>query len=494
MRPAHIAVLAVLLGCSDKPTVTPDASVDGNGQRTVSGRDVVRNVINTATRTPVIVEDIPIRSLVVNQLLPDRTSVPVAVAPDGTFSFTAEGPWRAEVITDGGIPTEYQLSTDKLDLSLRVVGRYDRPAVPANTTLSVSVSGAPGGGTALIASTGLWTQSYRSGGSNGSFTIDWSNSAGTLSGDASLLDAAQYDRVFYATIEGTGSPQYQALSSSCTSDVTMIGGGATQITCGATQIVADRCLHLVAPQGAETLRLTTATADGPAQPSYQAYWITQALPAPTLGPIAGLWIAYDIPGAGTTQPADIDRDINFGNPYPGHDIAVLMAATKSRTFSLGAAAPTTLGATTVHYVRAQPDCTTPTEIPQVVAIPSFASIDGIRLTSDAMTITLDRTRLHRITFDIAAEGDADYYSVRIIEISISTDNKTTLSIRRVYVTTEREVVLDPAMLEVGRTYVIETNAVIGNPDAKSGDFRNWSFPATPQAGASVMSAAFRVDG
>ncbi len=495
MRPVHIAALAAAaLGCSDNPAATPDgAQLDAPGPRTVAGRNVVRNIINTATRSPVIVEDIPLDSTVVNQLLPDRTAMLVPVAADGTFSFVSEAPWRAELVTDGGMPVEYQLDTDKLDLAVRLAGRYDRPEVPANTTVSVNVTGAPGGGTALLASTGLWTQTFRSGGSNGNFTLDWRN-AGSLSGTASLVDASLFDRVYYATVEGTGSsPQYQTLTSSCSSDITMTGGTATTITCGATPVTADRCIHLVAREGAETTRIANALVDAPPHVYFNGSWITYALPAPTIGPIAGLWLAYHIPGGSMTAPADVDRNINVGNPYPGHDVAVLMVAQKYRTFALGSASPTTLGATTVHYVRAQPDCTAPTEVSPVVAIPSLASIDGIRLLNDATSIGLDRTRLHTITFDLAVEGDVDYYTVRIIELSVSTANATVIAVRRAYITTERTVALDPAQLEVGKTYVIETGAVVAAPDAKSGDLRNTSFPTKPWAAATVMSAAFRID-
>lgn len=495
MRLADIAVFAALVACNrDHPTEPfPDGMLGDSSTRVVTGRGVVRDVINTATRSPVVVEDVSPQSLEVIRLDGIDGAEPVAVAADGTFQFEATGPWRASVAFDGGAAVEYQLAGDRLDLAQPIAGRYERAAVPAGTTLNVSVTGAPGGGTAMVATTGLWTQTFRSGGSNGNFTIDWTN-AGTLSGAASLLDAAKYDRVYYATVEAAGSsPQYQTLTSSCTSDITMTGGSANPLTCGAMPLALDRCVHLVAHEAAETTRIGNASVGTPALPNYSAYWIAFAMPAPTLGPVGALWLAYHIPAPSTTQPADVDREIKFGNPYPGHDIGAVMVAQKYRTFALGTAAATTLGAVTVHYVKAQADCTTPTEIPQSVEIPTVASIDGIRLGNDAMSLGLDRTRLHTITFDIAAPGDADYYSVRLIEVGVSAANATTLTIRRVYITTERKVLLDPDLLEVGKTYVIDTEAVVAHPDATSGDFRTWGFPAAPYALSSVMSAAFRID-
>ncbi|HUS32216.1 MAG TPA: hypothetical protein VMZ53_27135 [Kofleriaceae bacterium] len=492
----HVALVAltVVAACGDDSGQgqPADASVDvavDAAPRQIVAHAVVRQIVNDASRSPVAGPEVLYKMSSAAQRTGERMDVTLPIGAAGDIGFaTLDDRYRLSVALDTTTPTEFQMRATQLELSGRFVGRYDRTPPVAGTTLAATITNAPGTGTAVITSTGVWTQTGRSGGTNGSFTIDWSTQAASLGGPIGLLDAAQNDRAYYIVLDVTGTaPQYAAISSSCSADITMTAGAPTAFTCTAAPLAQSSCMHAQLHFAGETARITAIT--GSLYPNYFNNWLLQATATPSTGITSALLLAYQVPLASTTPSVDLDRNFTFGNPYPGTTPVLLMNTGKSRSFALPGTNAMNISATVNVYLPAAPDCATVTEGPTgFVAIPSLPRLDGVHLDSDAVTIGL-ASKLHTLTWDVASPGAADYWLVRVHRAIINGSNSTRLSVVRSYVTLDHDVVLDPADFTVGQTYFIEVQAVTGVPKAAMGDFREYTFP---YATSSIFSSAFRI--
>lgn len=483
--PSVVTVLA-LAACGGHHGSSPDSGGDGppGPAMTVTARELLRDVrSNDATHVPVTADQ-PMPGLAV-QLLDDAgTASDVAVGSDGTFSFQAApgAPYRLAVQSEIQLqPVEYLLDASALDLAPTLVGHYPRAIAPPGTTLTANVAAAPATGLAVIASIGLWTQIVRSTGTNGAFTVDWSQ-AGSVSGPMGLLDASAFDRAYWTNLDGVGS--YYATTAACSEDFTMVAGTDNTLSCTAAAVPFDRCTHVVAHADAETMRLAAAAPTSYAAPFWR--WVLFAVPAPALGPIGGLTLAYY-----TYTSGDLDLPVTFGNPFPGHDVSLAMQHFRSRTIALPGAAELTIYASTQHFVRPAGDCTTASETSGSIAIPTTPVLDGVTLADDGVELALDRTAQHVVTWDVASPGSTDYWAVRLYTVAAPA-NQTTLALARSWITEHHAVTIDPGVFVKGATYLIEIDAVTGYPGAAHGDFRTTSYPAATYAVSSIPSGTFVV--
>ncbi len=484
-------IVLVLAACGGGHHAPDGAVGDGDATTvTITGRDVARDVrCIDATRVPSVIDE-PFQTLDATAIAADGTTTSVPVAADGTFSFTAPAGarYRLSTTADGGGTVEYQLAAPMLDIGARIVGRYPRTAAPAGTTLTASITGnVPGGGYALIGSVGLWNLVIRTSGNNQSFTVPWTQAV-SLSGTVGLIDASAYDRVYWLAADVAGAaPQYYTLTNACSEDFTMVAGTANTLTCAAAPVTQDHCVHVTAHVVDEAARLAAAA---PANFTTQGWaWQLFAIPAPALGPIGGLSVAY-YPSNG--MPTDVDRDVTFGVPFPGHDVALQLQLLRGRTLALGSAQATTIYANTTHLVKPAGDCTTPSVIAGSIAIPTQPALDGVGLSADHTELSLDRTRQHALTWDVAAAGTHDYWAVRLFELT-APNNQTELDVRGSWVTDITSLVVDPAVFIAGSTYLIEVEGVSAYANAAGGDFRTPSYPASPYAVSSILSGTFVVD-
>jgi hypothetical protein len=466
------AVVAIVAACGGSHAHPPDAEPDTGAAAMVMSRDVARDLRDDMQALP-IVDERPYNSLVASVRQPDGTWSPLAVAADGTFSFAADGSYRLELSADGGRTLELQLAATHLDLAGSIGGRYERAPVPAGTQLAVTLGNPSATGVSAIASTGIWFGTTRQNGTNASFVVDW-----TASG---LLDAGAYDKLYGLTYDSVDNPAFTAITSACSSDVTMTGGTATPAGCTLAPVVRDHCVHIVAHVTAEDARVVAALAGAPAFATAAYSWNIDAVPAPSLGPVGLLSIAgYGVNAAPT---ADIDRDLTmYAVPFLGHAPMVITSVVRQRTTSAGL----TLSAYTQHYVQPAPDCATPTDIPGTVAIAGVPTLDGVALASDNVEVALDPTRDHELAWPVAS-GTADLWVVNLYTVT-----GAQLAYQRAWLTADPHIAIDAAQLPAGASYVFYIRAVAGVPGARAGDLRTVAYPAAPYADSVVPSAIFGV--
>lgn len=486
-----LALLAVVAAChghaATPPDAPPDAAPDAPGLA-ITGTELVRQISNDANHMPVITE-LPRHAISVVQLLPDGMRAPVAVGAGGTFAFRSPtAALRLEVTRDGGAPLEYQLAATHLDFAEGVAGRYDRTAPTAGTALSVMTTGANAGG-AVVDTTGLWTQTSPPKNANGAmFTLDWTK-ATALSGPIGLVDATANDRAWIAYFNSvTGG--YVALDEACSADLTMTAGATTNASCASVALPLDRCVQAMIDDADEYQRLVTAL---PAALGYTGgswLWYVAAVPEPQLGPIGALWLAFG--GSQNAPTTNLAQPIAYADPFPGHTPVLESTVYVARSLKLPG---TTMGyplyASTAEVVAPTASCPTPTAVTGTVAIAAPPALDGLALDHDGVAAAIDRSQPHAITWDLAADGAVDTWTVRLFQATAS-GNQTQLALQRTYVTTARAVAIDPAELAPGGTYVVELDAYQAYPNAASGDFRTFGFPATPYASSTTWSGSFVV--
>ncbi|MDB4957803.1 MAG: hypothetical protein JWO36_5372 [Myxococcales bacterium] len=485
--------LLILAACSKAPGVEGDAAIDSPPSDAatypVTGKYVLREVTNDSQHTPMITE-VPVRSLALSVTLADGSSPHVDVQPDGTFSFSraaSDQPYRLRVVADGAKPVEYQLAAPHVDIAPPLWGRYDRTAVPANTVMSVTATGASSG-TSVIVTTGLWTQTVRTNGNNGAFTLDW-RTAGSLSGPIGLLDAAKSDRTYVVTYDSGGTnPPYTRITTACSADVSLTPGATTPASCTIAPVAQNRCIHVAAHVATELSRIAAATAGTFTYPTNAFNWIAMAAPTPSLGPGGAPWLAYD----GGTPTTDIDRNMTLvGNPFPGHDVSIEMTVARARSLTLPGATATSLAIYTQHYVKPAPDCATTTDLSGVIAFPSLPALDGFVLGNDLFSLELDRSQLHDLTWSVASPGAVTYWVVQLHAVT-NVGGATALDYRYAWVATDPHVTIDPALLESNTSYVVYVIASTVFVNPAQGDFRTIDYPAKPYATGANVSGMFRV--
>ena len=477
-----------LAACKGRPAATPDAGPDAAPDApsyAITGRELVRQIANDAQHEPAVT-DVPRHTVTITQLLPGGSTAPVTVGADGSFAFASPtAQLRLAVVRDGGVPAEYQLTATQLDFAEASAGRYDRVAPGVGTALVVATTGSTAG-TAVVDTTGLWTQTTQPPGSSSNFTLDWTR-ADALSGPPGLLDAGANDRV-YVTYFNNVAGGYVAMNEACSADVTMTSGAAAMAACASAPLTLDRCVHLQAKVVAEDQRLAAALPASTPYTSAGVSWVVGALPAPQVDPVGGLRLAYG--GVQTAPSTDIDQDIAFANPFPGHAAAVAVQVARTRSFALPGAGPTSLTAKTLEIVAPAADCTTPTVVMDDVGIAAPPVLDGLALDHDGVTAALDRTRPHALAWGLGASGGADTWVVYLYAATAPA-GQTQLALQRVFVAAEPAVELDAADLPAG-TYLFRVDGYELYPHAVDGDFRTLRFPAAPFAQSSVWSGSFVV--
>lgn len=477
-----LAIVA-LAACSGSHGHAPDAAGDSNDGSAASfpfkGHATVRQLANDASHLPAVTEG-PFHTLAITAHLADGSSTPVTVASDGSFTGTTPVPIaRIEVASDVGPPTDYELGAPILELAVRQGSRYDRVAPSPNTALAFTIT-SPASGNVRIVSTGVWTQSAKLPSASTTFNVDWSTAPG-------LLDAGKNDRVYYTVETAVSSPQYLALTSMCSADVTMVQGMTTPVACTAATVTQDQCTHVVAHVLDEATRVTAAA--GPTFSTIAWDWTVAALPAETFGATSPIVVAHF--NAATAQAADVDRMVTYAQPFAGHATTVAMTYARTRSYALGLLTAMQLRVATTHWVKPAADCTTAAELTGTVALATTPVLDGVTLDSDSLALAFDAAHPHVVSWSVAS-GTADHWLVRVqhvIDNAGATDSEVTHS----YLTTGTSVTLDPAIFTPGQHYFIDIQGAQFFPDAATGDLRTIGYPAAPYATSEVSSGVFVVD-
>jgi hypothetical protein len=491
-RGLAFAAVVALAGCKSPPAARPDAAPPDaapDAGIAITGRELVRQIANDVQHLPQVT-DVPRHMVAMTAIAPDNTATPVAVGSDGSFAFTSASPdVRLAVVRDGAPPVEYQVRATHLDLGEALAGRYDRVAPGAGTSLAVTTTGSIAGG-AVVDTTGLWTQTAQpQGTSSASFTLDWTK-ATSLSGPIGLVDSSANDQAFVAFFNGVAGG-YIAVNEACpATELTMMDAMPNQLSCASAALPLDRCVQAAIGDADEYQRLAAALPATLAYTGGGALWYVAAVPAPQLGPVGALWLAF----GGTQSPptTNLSQAISFANPFPGHTPVLAWTVYRARTLLLpGTTTGAPLTASTTYIVAPTASCPTPTAVTGNAAIAAPPALDGLALDHDGLTAALDRSQPHAITWDLAAAGAVDTWMVNLYRVT-ATGTQTQAALERSYVTTERSVAIDPADLAAGQTYVIELDAFQAYPNAAAGDFRTLGFPAAPYAESSTWSGSFEI--
>ncbi len=492
-----VAVLA-LAGCS-RVLGLDDIPID-QGALTVYGTLTTRRVLNSQTRLPYLADDAPLKQAPANMFveLDDQSRRILTWNGDGTFSFDREQLTQAYRLVFPGSFTEptveYQLTGAQLAILDREWGRAasERTTAMAGTSVQYSFATPPAPGvtgTLFLDSSGLWTETPILGSvpTNESFTLVWASAFAVPEAQpVALLDAEiQYDRLYYVLYE-PASATTSTLARYRFDDVSLKDGTTTQIVNQPVYTVqADTCVQVQAPRSVEIGHITAA--GYVAQTPATAMWRLLALPVLAMGPDVSFPLAYD-PGTSDFLPKPID----FGTPFTGYDLLLELTASAAHpVLAPGAMVPAVLAFGSDQYVEPQAvaasvgdaECAmqTPSKFPGI-QLPTAPLLDGFPLDRD-QPIQLDRTRLAKLTWTTTQTGALpEMYRADLFEVAADATLTTQLRPHATWYTTNHtpdgapQVLVDPALLEAGKSYVIEISDIVGQPGAAGGDLSLLHYP------------------
>ncbi len=486
MTRAVLALLAIA-GC-DKVLSLDDISVTP-GALMVNGSYGVRRVLNSATRLPYTSDDLPAGRAPQGAFvqLADGNKAELVWGADDHFYFNRTAPTQAYRIVFPGVdpaPTiEYQLAGDRVTLLNRLWGRDPTKRMSPSSGTKLHYSVTPPATLAspryFVNSSGIWTQSAL----DATQTVDWTKAGiAAAAGPIALLDATPLinnDRAYYLIYDRPNTT-YTRLYYYHVDDVTLSDGVVTTVTPQMLfPINADTCAYVAAPRAQEINRITSAGYVG-ATPAV-ASWVLSAVPVLAMGTDVTFLVAYDsAPSDFTAQP------VSFGTPFDGYDLVLQMVASAQHPLlAPGAteAAVVSFGSSTYIQPPTTTACNQPTSFESSVPLPTAPLLDGAPL--DDEQLQLDRSRLAKLTWTPAESGapthlfHADLYEVYA---DPNVPGSTAIQLRATWYTTNHtaegnaQILVDPALLQFGKSYAIEIMDEIGYPNAESGDLTTIGYP------------------
>jgi hypothetical protein len=486
MARALAAVLA-LAGC-DRVLGLDDIAI-GENASTVHGHYGLRRVLNNSSRLPYTYDDPPVGRAPPGAFvqLADGNASTLVWGGDDHFYFNRASTTQAYRLVFPGVdpvPTiEYQFAVDQLELLDRKWGRpgAQRTYPMPGTQLHYSVP-VPGNLTApltLVDSTGIWTQSNL----DATQTVDWTKvQVAPDAGPIALLDATPLvnnDRAYYLIYDRPSGATFTRLYYYRFDDVTLGNGEVTTITSSSPPfaINADSCVDVAAPRANELARITAAGYIG-TSPDVGAAWSLLALPVLAMGPEIAFLIAYD--GSSTDYPATATR---FGTPFGGYDFVLQMGVVANHAMlAPGATIPVTVQFGSNHFIQPEANtaCAVPTSFDQRVQLPSPPVLDNAPLGD--VQLQLDRSRLAKLSWTPSQSGaSSELYRADLYEVSAA-GSATVLALRATWYTTNHTldgnplVLVDPQLLQSGKSYAIQVIDMLGYPLAGNGDLATIRYP------------------
>ncbi|MDQ3364604.1 MAG: hypothetical protein M3680_04165 [Myxococcota bacterium] len=433
-------------------------------------------------------------------VLADGTLPDLVMRPDGalTFERAAEDQvYRLAVRLPDDRFIEYQAVTPTLAIVEPVIGRNDRRAATTGSTVKHVVSNPPAGSTSHVVTTGLWTQTSQdvggAGATSAAFAFPWA-AARSRFGAPGVLLADLHDRAYAMSTgvaQGRRGTAYFALTHGCTHAFSTLGVVPVEMGCTVAPLAFDRCTHVQTRFAAELERIAAVLPAAP-HPSYFVGWTLAAMPAPALAPTTDLLLGFRFGRSPSTTPVvEIDDEIPFANPYPGHTVSLLTTASRERAFAVPDASAFSIDTSTRHWIVPDASCEGPEVVPERVTLAHDLVLGDTPLDADERVVVVEPGRELRLTWNEAATGRADLYRV-VLHRAGNLFGYTVLDTIRTYVVTERVAVIDPALLVPGATYFLEVESRLGYPAAATGDLGTIGFPATPYATSRAWSSSFRV--
>ena len=445
-------IAALLAGCNQLYGL--DETVPYEDRGTVTGVYKLRWAENEASGAPVVREGAySVDELTADVELDDGTRRDVALASDGTFSFTTASAGQAYALTFQTTYSRitYQLSAQDLVLVDRVAARRDRELVPRNTELIYQLTNRPAmtlTSREEIMTTGVWTRRQII--ANQPIRYDWAT-AERQSIPLGLLDASKFDDAYYVFFDRV--PTNYRIMASAKARGSLVGGQANTLSAGAATTLTDsRCAHVEVQSQQEAARISALFPDAA---STLAFWILNATPSQEFAQVAALPVAF---GLSNAAGADVATDVDYGSPIPGGVIAL--------DFALGVSRPGMAGVSVQTSVPLAGDCPTTTRfIAGEVSLPTTVSVAGTAITDQDQFVTIDRSRPVPVMWESSA-GRVDAAGVTLIEV---VDDNTTIA-RSTYLTTGTSVLIPVAELDRGRRYSLLVRLTAGVPGAAIGHF------------------------
>lgn len=459
MRSALLLVLMLVGGCDivfslDRPPddATSDSSPTGVPVTVRVGVDVITPTASGGYETAYE----PLATAV-TVVLADG-SRPAVTQIDDRYEFLRADeaqPYRITYTPPlGAVATTYIGDVAELTIVGPLFGRLQRGTVPAMTRAMISHTTTTR--TAFAISTGLRTQTKvnDSPTATSSVLLDWLG-VESLSGPRGLPAAAQNDRLHHATydlIGGVGA--YYTMATLASVPLTLDPGVTTPLTMPVPAATTRSCVQLTAKRARELQRMTAALG---AFDSMRSTWSIEATPVPDRTATGGIYLAYE----DTTPSSDPPQVVSVGNPFASEGMVAHLTA--SGVIDLGGVSTTVETST---YAAVPPLACTPT-VPALVleGATGFATeitVDG-QLTTGPVSVSEGR-----IAWTLV-DGAADSFVVEIVEVGVANP-------RGSYVTSARELVVDPGVFESGRRYFIRIATQSGQVGASVGDFRALTYP------------------
>jgi hypothetical protein len=477
-----VVVVAAAAGCEAVFEVSPvratDAAIDGPAlPRMVTGHLRLDYSMNDSGFVPVVASQIFPAAQVTLAIVHDDGSTTPATYDDttGAFTFVAPAPYRLRVATPFG-HGDLELAASSLELVDRIAGRPTRTPVTLPTTIVFQLGMATG--TAVIYTTGLWTQTTTNVVDTGDFSFRW-DGATSVSGPLGLIDASQRDVVYIAevtTLVADGRAYTAITELAASAGVTLTDGSTYTLPGGMTAEPGSQCVHVISVMGTEQQRITSALPNSYIQSN--ANWQLSAVPSQAQGPVGAMWVAILAQQGSLT---DVDMKPSFFNPFPG-DLLASINVSDDFMIQLPGATPATVSVATTTYLPATQTALATCPGNFVFLQPSIAlagspTIGATRLTTDGQSVPLDLSRSIPITWGLAAAGPVDYTSIKVFEVAKEgSPLATTLHDVGVIITPTSSAHVDASWFVPGNAYVLQFATHTGVPNAASGDFATLAYP------------------
>ncbi len=446
---------------------------------TVTGTFLLRSIENDGAGSPQVIESaFALSEIRATARLDDGSTPEVALRDDGSFSFVMPTAGQTYTLTfrTPYATSTYQLANEHVDLVERLAGRRDRAAVPPGTRLAPSLTNRPGAPAIVIevlTSTGLWTLTAIQA---GPIDLDWTR-AGSMSGPIGLLDGDDVRYVAYSSASSSAGSYLTLAYAATMPDVSMLAGQTTAVSSVAVPVVKDRCVHLVAEGMTESQRLVAAAPR--ASPSSNLAWGVYAVPDNDFALALGFPFPIAYPNVGGPPP-NVDVTIPFANPFPGHSNVAIM-----RLSALHGIGSLYLVSESGLIAQIPEGCASPVVLPSgTVQLPMNIAVNGTVLAVDDQPVDIvDRGADLSITWT-PTSGRADFWIVTLFEVGGS----NALVQRSLIVTTTTAAAFEPDLFVANQRYAVEVRAVLGFPNAASGDFRTSALPQ----GTTAVQVTFKL--
>jgi hypothetical protein len=442
----------------------------------VTGTGVTHVISNDVQREPAVT-DVPFEA-VWHVILDDGREPTVEQSTGGAFTFLRASDTQAYRLYTNVVGYHLEVDSDATTqvLSAPSWGRPDRESPDVNTGLEYRITGVPSSGTARVNTTGLWTST--GGAPPDAFRIEWTNAV-SLDGTVGILRASKNDRAYWVFDQSQGA--YTATVGYRSDDIEMTQGQTFTVSEAYTAANRDQCIRVTVPLGDELQRLAAAGI-GPAN-GLSGYWAVSSTATPDLSPGIGFFVASS---AGTSNVEDLD--VQVANPYAGHSLLVTAAVGRQRFITAeGALNPVAVADITQYFVVPSTTCTVSTTVAANVAIATNIRLDDMAWTDDNSVLAADRSKPFTLAWDVS-DGLADGFRVDLLKVA-AIGTATSIQLAGRWHTRNREIVIDPPLLDPLGTYVALIDIESGRPNGTADSTISYPF-----AYSFVSSASFRVPG